>query len=174
MLIPLILLLVGILLLVLPRLVRDIGKISLTGKQSLAAVVTGILLLLFGLSLFLSPSISGGFGASSAPIVLGVTIRHNQEARGTAIYERINFYDEDGDTNLVERELVDLSDPSQRQFIQILNSEVNDPPEVQKIRSSVTSTWYCDGHVYVATIAVTLVDKDGNRSNPVRYTLDCN
>lgn len=173
-LLPTILVLAGILLLALSRMAKTGGKITLSGKQKIASIAIGVLLLLFGISLFLSPSVRGGFGTTSAPTILGITIRHNREEAGLVIYERINFYDEDGNTNLVERELIDLSDPSQRDFIQVQDSQVNDPPEVQKIRSSLIESWNCEGHVYVATIAVTLVDSDGNRSNPVRYTLDCN
>jgi hypothetical protein len=114
-----------------------------------------------------------GFTGSNPPTILGVTVRADQEASGLVYHQEINFFDEDGNTNQVERELVDLSDPSQRPFIQIQNGTVDALPEVQNIRATVTQTWRCEGHIYVATLEVSLVDSQGNRSEPVRYRIDC-
>jgi hypothetical protein len=132
--------------------------------------------LVFVVSLFLLPAgMAGmtGFSRSNPPTILGVTIRADQAASGLVYHQEINFYDEDGDTRQVERELVDLSDPSQRPFIPVQNGPVDAPPEVQKIRATLSETWRCEGHIYLATIEATLVDSRGNRSEPVRYRIDC-
>lgn len=171
--IPTILIAAGILFLVLSTMTHLGGKIELSGKQQKVSIAIGIVLLFSGSGLYLLPTMGEDPGVTSPPTILGVTIRESREEGELIIYERINFYDENGNTNVVERDLVDLSDPSQRQFIQIQNGVINDLPEIQKIRSSTTSTWYCEGRVYVATIEVSLLDKDGNRSEPVRYTIEC-
>jgi hypothetical protein len=172
--IPTLFVIAGIFLVVLSIVPRGDGKIQLSSKQKIAATAVGIILLLFGTSLYLSPTAYGGSRRAGAPTIMGVTIRKSLEAGNLVFNERINFYDEDGNTQRVERELVELSDPSQREFIQIPDSVVTDPPEVQKIRSSTIATWQCNGRVYIATVEVTLVDTDGNRSEPVRFTIDCN
>jgi hypothetical protein len=171
--IPMLLVLTGIFFLFLPTATQIIWKIKLPGRQqkTSSAIATG--LLLFGLSLYLISALGDNLGATSPPTIMGVTIRENHESEELVYYQEINFYDEDGNTNMVERELVDLSDPSQRQYVQIQNGVVDDLPQIQKIRSTTTETWYCEGHIYVATVEVSLVDRDGNRSEPVRYTIDC-
>ena len=136
----------------------------------------GIFLLVIGISLFFLPSgIAGrtGLSRSSPPIILGVTIRADQGEDGLVYHQEIDFYDEDGNTERMERELVDLSDPAQRPFLQIQNSTVDAPPEIQRIRATLSEPWHCEGHIYIATVEVSLVDNEGNRSEPVRYRIDC-
>lgn len=174
--IPILLLLAGIFFLVLPFLPRVSGKFKVSGRQRILFLGIGFLLLVFGASLFFLPGNVGGITgltSSNPPTILGVTIRADQEGGGLVYHQEINFFDEDGNTDLVERELVDLTDPSQRQFIQVQNGPVVAPTEVQKIRATVTEIWRCEGHIYVATIEVSLLDRDGNRSEPVRYRIDC-
>lgn len=136
-------------------------------------IAIGVVLLLFGIGLYLLLPTAGDRGASSAPTIIGVTIRTGDEAGELVYAQEVRFYDEDGNTNVVEWNLVDLSDPTQRPFIEIQNGVVDAPPAVQRVRSTVTETWHCQGHVYVATLEVTLVDQDGNRSKPVRYNIEC-
>jgi hypothetical protein len=173
---PVILMFAGLFFLALPFLPRISARIKVSGKQRILFLGIGMFLLIFGASLFLLPAgmtgITGGTG-SNPPTILGVTIRADQEASGLVYQQEINFYDEDGDTNQVERELVELSEPSQRPFIPIQNGAVDAPPEVQKIRATLSETWRCEGHIYLATIEATLVDSQGNRSEPVRYRIDC-
>jgi len=171
--IPTILLVAGVFIQTYSIVTQISGKIKVSSKRQNISIAIGIVLLLFGISLYLFPTIGGGFGVTSPPTVMGVTIRESLEEGELVYYQEINFYDEDGNTNVVEWDLVDLSDPSQRQYIQLQNGVINDLPAVQKIRSSVTETWYCDGYVYVATLEVSLVDSDGNRSEPVRYIIEC-
>ena len=171
--IPTILVIAGIFFLTLAIMTQFGWKIKVSSKQQKISVVIGIVLLVFGISLYLFPTMGASFGAKSPPIILGVTIRESREEGELVIYQEINFYDDDGNTNLVEWELVDLSDPSQRQYIQDQNGTINDLPEIQKIRSTAIRAWFCEGRVYVATLEVSLSDRDGNRSEPVRYTIKC-
>jgi len=172
--IPTILVVGGIFFLALSIVTQIGGKIKVSRKRQNTSIAIGAVLLVIGIALYLIPAPGNGPGASDAPTILGVTIRQTHEGDQLVIYQEVNFYDEDGNTNAVEWELIDLSDPSQREYIDIHNGVVDAPPELQKIRAQVTGTWYCEGHSYVATLAVTLVDLEGNRSEPVRYTVDCN
>lgn len=145
----------------------------LTFKRKKVFIALGCILLLFVVSLYLHPTLVKNFGKTSPPTIMGVVIRKSLEDGELVISQEINFYDEDGNTNLVEWELVDLSDPSQRQYIQLQNGVIDDLPAVQKIRSTAIGIWRCVGRTYVATIEVSLLDRDGNRSEPVRYTIEC-
>jgi hypothetical protein len=173
MLIPAILVAAGIIFLTLAMRARSGGNNQAPGRRQYISIAIGIVLLLFGISLFLFLTARDSPGAAGPPTILGVTIKASHEGGELVYYQEVNFYDEDGNTNAIERNLVDLSDPSQRPYIQIQNGVINDVPEVQMIRSSTTETWHCYGRVYVATLEVSLVDEDGNRSKPVRYTIDC-
>jgi len=171
--IPMILIVAGFFFLVFSFGNQISGKIKMSGKRKNTFIAIGIVLLFFGISLYLFPIIGDSLGVTSPPTILGVTIRESHEGGKLVYYQEVNFYDEDGNTNAVEWDLVDLSDPSQRQYIQLQKGVINDMPKVQKIRSTTTRTWYCEGHVYVATLEVSLVDSDGNRSEPIRFTIDC-
>jgi hypothetical protein len=172
--VPTILVVAGIFFLTLAIATQLGWKIKVSSQQQKVSVVIGALLLFFGISLYLFPTLADSFGAKSPPVILGVTIRESHEEGELVIYQEINFYDDDGNTNRVEWDLIDLSDPSQSPYIQTQNEVINDLPEIQKIRSTATRAWYCEGRVYNATLEVSLSDSDGNRSKPVRYTIKCN
>jgi hypothetical protein len=171
--IPTILVVAGLLFLVLSFMTKDGWKIKAPGKQQKVSIAIGAVLLFFGISLFLFPTMADNLGLNNPPTIMGVTIRESHEGGELVYYQEINFYDDDGNTNTVEWDLVDLSDPAQRQYIHLQNGVINDLPEIQKIRSTTTGTWYCEGRIYVATLEVSLLDRDGNRSESVRYTIDC-
>ena len=172
--IPIILVIGGIFFLFLSIVNQAGGKIKVSGKRQNTSIAIGIVLFLIGISLYLLPTVGNSLGLTSPPTILGVTIRESRVEGELVIRQEINYYDDDGNTDFVDWELVDLSDPSQRQYIQIQDGVVNDLPEVQKIRSTTTGTWYCEGRVYVAILEVSLSDRDGNRSKPVRYRIECN
>lgn len=171
--IPIILVLAGIVSLTLPFLPLTARKIKASGRRLFLFIGVGVLLIVVGISPYLLPTTGNRSSANNAPTILGVTIRTNHDAGELVYSQEVNFFDEDGNTVRIERELLDLSDPSQRPYIQIQNGPVDAPPEVQRIRATASDVWHCQGHVYMATIAVSLVDADGNRSAPVRYTIDC-
>ena len=142
-------------------------------KRLKTFIAIGSILLLFGISLYLFLKIAGNLSATNPPTILGVIIREGRLKGELVFYQEINFYDEDGNTNLVEWELVDLSDPSQRQYMQLQDGVVDDLPQIQKIRSTAKGTWHCEGRTYVAILDVSLLDRDGNRSEAVRYKIEC-
>ena len=171
--IPTILVVAGFFFLAL-ALMNQIGwKIKMSGQQLKVSVAIGSVLLFLGIGLYLLPGMGNRFGAESPPTILGVTIREGQEEGELVIYQEINFYDDDGNTDRVEWELIDLSDPAQSQYIPTQNGVVNDLPEIQKIRATVIRTWFCEGRVYDATLEVSLLDKDDNRSESVHYIIRC-
>lgn len=171
--VPLILIAAGLFLLAfsLGPLLRERTKTP--DKRQNTSIAAGLLLLLLGIGLYLGPALASALFRTNPPVIMGVVIRE-EHAGGELVYQQeINFYDEDGNTHAVERELIDLSDPSQRPSIQLADWEIDDPPAVQRIRSTAINTWHCAGHLYVATVQATLVDRDGNRSEPVRYRIEC-
>jgi hypothetical protein len=171
--IPTVLVLSGFFFLILSFRTQNGWKIKVSSKRQKVTVAIGAILLFFGISLYLFPTMADNFGLVSPPTILGVTIRESHEGGELVYYQEVKFYDDDGNTNSVEWDLVDLSDPSQRQFIHLQNGVINDLPAIQKIRSTTTEAWYCEGRSYVATLEVSLSDRDGNRSKPVRYTIEC-
>lgn len=171
--IPTILVAAGVFFLLSSILAQRGWKIKMSSKRQKVFIALGGILLLFGISLYLLTTLFQYFGKTSPPTIMGVVIRKNLEEGEVVISQEINFYDEDGNTNLVEWDLVDLSDPSQREYMQLQNGAIDDLPAVQKIRSTAKRIWRCEGHTYVATLEVSLLDRDGNRSEPVRYTIEC-
>ncbi len=171
--VPLILIAAGLFLLAfsLGPLLRE--RIKIPSKRQNTSIGAGLLLLLLGISLYLLPALASALLRTDPPVIMGVTIREDHAGEELVYQQEINFYDEDGNTNIVERELIDLSDPSQQQYIKLENEVIDDLPAIQRIRSTATSTWHCEGHTYVATVQATLVDSDGNRSEPVRYRIEC-
>ena len=172
--IPIILVVTGFFFLALAAMTQIGWKIKMSGQQQKMSLILGGVLLLLGISLYLLPGMGNRFGAENPPTILGVTIREGREEGEPVIYQEINFYDDDGNTNRVEWELIDLSDPAQSQYIPTQNGVVNALPELQKIRATVTRTWFCEGRVYDVTLEVSLLDKDDNRSESVRYIIRCN
>jgi hypothetical protein len=165
----------GIILLLLAALARFTGRINLPGKLQRTFFLLGIGLLLLGIGVSAAPAlVQNGAGRTNAPTILGVTVRKNQDNGGLVYYQEVNFYDDDGNTEVAQWELIDLSDPAQRPFIEVQDVPVDAPPEMQRIRATVTQLWSCEGRTYAATLEVTLVDEDGHRSEPVRYRIDCN
>jgi len=149
------------------------GKIKVASKRQNISIVIGIVLLLLGIGLYLIPSVAPNLQKSDVPTITGVTTRESNESGELVIHQEINFFDKDGNTNYVEWELVDLSDPSQRQYIQITNGVVNSLFDEQIKGTYTVGTWHCQGRIYVATLDVYLLDRSGNRSEPYRYTIEC-
>lgn len=171
--IPGILLAVGIFLLAFslgPRFKGNARPVS--GRQRNFTVI-GLALLLIGSGLYLAPFVIDALDLTKPPTILGVTIRKSQEGSELVYYQEINFYDDDGNTYLMQRHLVDLSDPAQRELIQVGDSAVDAAPELQRIRATAVEAWHCGGRTYVATVEVTLLDRNGNKSESIRYAINC-
>jgi hypothetical protein len=170
--IPTIILLTGIFFLAFPIATQMGRKITIAGRRRIVFIGIGIFLVLLGISLYWFPS-GGRSSTINSPTILGVTVRASQGAGGLVYLTEIDFFDEDGNTDRAEWELVDLSDASMRQYVQLQNEPVEALPEVQKIRATLIQPWRCEDRIYVATLEVSLLDADGNRSKPVRYSIDC-
>ena len=171
--IPTLLVLGGIALLILSIVTQIGGKVQVSTNRQSASAVLGFILLLLGVGLYLLPTVEPASEGTKTPVISGVTLREGKEKGQLVITQEIHFSDEDGNTNYVEWNLVNLSDPDQRQYINIVNGNVNAPLDEQKAGTYTIGTWYCEGHQYVATLDVSLMDRDGNRSEPYRYTLEC-
>lgn len=195
--VPTLLIVAGIVFLFLSIVPKIGDRINVSSKNQKSSMIIGVVLLLLGIGLYLLPaddpptpitasstetgseidteagSDTGSESDSEPPLITGVTLRENLEKGRLVIYQDINFIDKDGNTNDVEWELISLSDQSQLQYIDITNGAVNTPRRDQIQGSYTTGTWKCDKHKYVATLEVTLLDKDGNKSEPYQYTIEC-
>lgn len=171
--VPTILIVGGLLFLLLSIVNQVGGKIKVTSKRQNVSVVIGVVLLLLGIVLYFIPTTGLKTQTTNAPTITGVTIRESTENDGLVIYQEINFTDSDGDTNYIKWDLVDISDPSERQFIQITNGTVNAMTDEQKKGTFTLGTWHCEGRVYKITLEATLFDASGNRSQPYQYSIDC-
>jgi len=171
--IPTLLVAGGLVFLILAIVSQAGGKFKVASKRQNISIVIGIVLLLFGVVLYLIPTMKPDSQKNNIPTITGVAMREDIENGELVIRQEINFFDKDGNTNYVEWELVNLSDPSQRQYIQIKNGEVNALLEEQINGTYTIGAWNCRGHVYVATLDVYLLDKSGGRSEPYRYTIEC-
>ncbi len=171
--IPTIFVLGGLTFLVLSIVNQVGGKIKVARKRQNISIVIGAVLLLLGLALYLIPTIKLNSQVGDIPSITGVTMRESIQDDELVILQEINFVDEDGNTNYIEWELINLSDPSQRQYINIVNSTVNAPRDEQRNGSYATGTWHCYGHTYVATLEVSVFDENGNKSEPYQYDVIC-
>ena len=171
--IPTVLVVGGLIFLVLAVVTQVGGKIKVASKRQNLSIVIGIILLLLGIGLYLVPNAKTNLQNGNAPTITGVTIRESNENGELVIRQDINFIDKDGDTNYVKWELANLSDPSQNKYIQITNGTVSALLDEQKTGSHTTGTWHCQGRIYVATLVVYLLDRNGNISEPYRYTIEC-
>lgn len=142
-------------------------------KPRRISYLIGIFLLIFATSLVLFLRNAVNLSSTSPPTILGVTIREGRINGGLVFYQEIDFYDEDGNTNLLKLELVDLSDPSEHQYMQLEDTPIDALTQIQKIRATATKIWRCEGHTYHATLDASLSDRDGNRSKAVRYRIEC-
>ena len=61
----------------------------------------GVILLLFGIGISAVPALlQNRAGRTNTPTILGVTVRKNQENGGLVYYQEVNFYDDDGNTEV--------------------------------------------------------------------------
>lgn len=169
--VPTILIIGGLLFLLLSVANQLGGKITVEKKRQNLAIVIGAVLTLLGIFLYFIPA--NQTTTTYAPEIKGVTIRESIEDDGLVVYQEINFIDKDGDTNYVKWNIIALSDPAQREFINITNGNVNTFSEEQAQGASTLAEWHCQGRIYTIELEVTLFDASGNRSEPYSYSIVC-
>jgi hypothetical protein len=104
---------------------------------------------------------------SHAPVIDSVYLREDSSSGNLIIYQDVSFRDEDGDAYFIDFELV--SDNP--------NLVTRDGPiealGQQETGAIHTGTWHCGDDEYQATLQVTILDRAGNKSNTVEYTMFC-
>ena len=125
--------------------------------------------IILALVLFLLTLSTAAFGQSSpeAPVIDRVEVF--QDANDSAvILQRIYFRDPDSNANLVDFDLVSSTLAGIRPPDGMLP-----PGRDQTVVDYHEMRWNCAGDIYDATVTARLLDRSGNESNAVEYTLRC-
>jgi hypothetical protein len=103
-----------------------------------------------------------------APAIDSVSLREETTSSGLVIYQDVHFHDDDGDAYLIDFTLVsDLPDAV------IRDGPIEQSSQEQKTGAIHTGTWRCGSGDYQVTLQVTILDRAGNRSNTVEFTMFC-
>jgi len=103
-----------------------------------------------------------------APVIESVDLRDDLSSGSLVIVQDISFYDEDGDADYIDFELV-----SNLPNAHTVDGPVTASSEQQKSGTITTGRWKCGGGQFEVTLQVTILDKAGNRSNTAEYTMLC-
>jgi hypothetical protein len=108
--------------------------------------------------------------ANQPPIIDHTELREDRSPEKLVIFTDIYFKDADGDANFVDYELIRSS--VERDF------DIRDghfrPSSNQKEGTFITGTWTCGRRInYEVTLAATIYDQAGHKSNVVEYTIKC-
>lgn len=118
---------------------------------------------------------TGKPSSKSAPTIQSVTARIRvRTAQGVLldVVPDVHFIAPKGNAIVLRRELVETNGPFSQ--TQLRNATINIPPEGQKHGATISGGWRCGVQPYYVTIRATVMDADGERSNPVTYTIHCN
>jgi hypothetical protein len=125
--------------------------------------------------LTVKPPSAGAAPAPGAPILQSVTLRTNVPAANGRIIDVVpdfHFTAPNGNAIIIHRELVDTSGAISQ--TDIPDGTIRIPAEAQKKGAVQSGGWTCGKNVYYVTIRAFVMDSDGNRSNPIEYTIHCN
>ena len=112
--------------------------------------------------------------APAPPVLQKVDIIPHTDSNGntTTIDQIFHFVDPDGDTNIIQIELVSVSPSSVS--VSTSNGTVSVSKKKQEAGATVPGTWTCQGNIsYTVELQVTLWDAQGLSSNSLDYTMDC-
>ena len=103
-----------------------------------------------------------------APVIESVDLRDDLSSGSLVIVQDISFYDEDGDANFIDFELV-----SNLPNAHTVDGSISASSQQQESGAITTGRWGCGGGAYEVTLQVTIWDEAGNPSNTVEYTMIC-
>jgi hypothetical protein len=109
------------------------------------------------------------------PVLQSVTLRTNvRGGRGNVIdvVPDFHFVAPNGNAIIIHRELVDTSGAISQ--TDIPDATIRIPAAAQKKGAVQSGGWTCGKNQYYVTIRAFIMDAEGNRSNPVEYTIHCN
>ena len=111
----------------------------------------------------------------NAPAILDVSARIKVVTnRGVTIdvIPDFHFVAPNGNAIVIHRDLVDASGAIAQ--TQLRDAAINIPAAAQKKGAVISGGWTCGTQQYYVTIRAVILDADGNRSNPMEYTIHCN
>ena len=97
-----------------------------------------------------------------------VELREDLSTGSLLIYQDISFHDAEGDVYYIDFVLV-----SDLPNIQTQDGAIRTSSEEQKSGAILTGTWTCGDGDYQVTLQATILDRAGNRSNTIEYTMFC-
>jgi hypothetical protein len=108
------------------------------------------------------------------PVLLSMSVRLGPTVLNMPpkmIVPEFHFIAPGGNAVLLHRDMVETSannlhfNPS---------SAINVPADAQKKGAIISGGWTCNQGQYYATVSAYVMDSDGTRSNPIKYTVHCN
>jgi hypothetical protein len=104
-----------------------------------------------------------------APVLKSVVIREDDSKGRLILYQDVAYYDLGGDADYIDWILVSSTKAGEV----LTDGQIHDSVEEQIRGSTFTGTWNCTGGTYRATVRVVVLDKAGNKSEPLEYNLNC-
>ena len=117
----------------------------------------------------------GTGSTTNAPILQAITVRTAVSNGRGVIFDVVpdfHFIAPNGNAILVHRELIDTNGNLGR--IRLNDGQITIPAAAQKKGAVQSGGWQCGIAQYYVTIRAVIMDADGNRSNPMEYTIHCN
>jgi hypothetical protein len=106
---------------------------------------------------------------SHAPVLKSVVIREDSSTGNLILYQDVSYSDLDGDADIIDWILVSSTDPK----ASVWDGKVENSVEQQKQGAIFTGVWNCNGMNSSTVIQAVLIDKAGNKSEPLEYDLIC-
>ncbi len=113
-----------------------------------------------------APMVVGG----SAPVLEAITQREIIEDGYPTVIPEFHFHDRDGDVRFLEREIVTTNGP----YARTKGVAITFPADLQQRGAVFAGRWNCGPNTYYAKIHAYLIDRAGNHSNAMDYTIHCN
>lgn len=107
--------------------------------------------------------------SGASPVIESVTLRYDASSGSLVAFQDIAFRDPDGDAYKVHYELVHATVAG----VQVADGTIDISSQQQKLGTTITGKWACGGNKYDVTLRVTILDRAGNQSNTVEYTMNC-
>lgn len=104
-----------------------------------------------------------------APVIDRVVVRLDSSSGGLVAFLDVYFYDNEGDANYVDLQLISTS-------VEVTGTlkDISIAPSANQRRGSVvTGQWSCGTKLYDVTVGVTIHDQAGHTSNTTGVTFSC-
>jgi hypothetical protein len=107
---------------------------------------------------------------NSGPVIDSVTTRTVMR-RYETVYPDFHFHDPSGSVRFIHRAILSTNSPKP---LTIHDGVIDISPE-QQIKGAVyTGGWTCGPESYFLTVQAFVINLDGQKSNTVEYTIQCN